>query len=115
MNIQKSKIKEKLIARKQELEQSLSRFIEARSAVESEAVQDPLDQAIKSSLEDLNITLEEHTRDEYERIEDALKMIDAGTYGTCIDCKQQISEKRLELYPNATRCVLCQEKKEMER
>ncbi len=36
-------------------------------------------------------------------------MIVDGTYGICIDCCQPISEKRLKSYPNATRCLSCQE------
>ena len=88
MSFLKEEIKEKLLARKRELEEGLQRLAEDRASVEAEEVQDPLDQAR------------------------ALSMIEAGTYGTCSDCQQRISEKRLELYPNATRCIGCQELRE---
>ena len=42
----------------------------------------------------------------------ALEMIDEGTYGNCIDCEQPISERRLLSFPNASRCISCQEKAE---
>src|SRR6266496_2134488 len=35
----------------------------------------------------------------------ALKRIENGTYGYCIDCGQPIPEKRLEALPWAARCV----------
>ena len=42
--------------------------------------------------------------------EAALARMDAGTYGTCIDCGQPIPEARLEFRPEAARCLACQEK-----
>ena len=46
------------------------------------------------------------------RIEEALRRIDAGTYGTCEECAKPISEKRLELLPYAQLCARCQMKSE---
>jgi DnaK suppressor protein len=112
MDSSREVIKQKLLARKRELEDGLQRLVEDRANVEAEDVQDPLDQAIKSSIEDLSITLEENEREEYSRIVRALQMIEDGTYGACSDCHQPISEKRLTLYPNATRCIACQEQRE---
>ncbi|MGB8649497.1 MAG: TraR/DksA C4-type zinc finger protein [Mycobacteriales bacterium] len=39
----------------------------------------------------------------------ALARLDAGTYGTCIDCGQEIGEARLSFRPEAARCLACQE------
>lgn len=108
----RERIREKLLARRRELEIELQRLAADRTNIEEEEVQDPVDQALKSSLDDLNITIEENERLEYDRITKALQMLDNGTYGTCVDCHQLISEKRLELYPNATRCITCQESRE---
>jgi DnaK suppressor protein len=38
-------------------------------------------------------------------IEAALARIDAGTYGRCIDCGKEIPEGRLEIKPEAARCL----------
>jgi RNA polymerase-binding transcription factor DksA len=35
----------------------------------------------------------------------ALARLDAGTYGTCIDCGQPIDEERLSFRPEAARCL----------
>ncbi len=39
---------------------------------------------------------------------DALRRIDLGTYGTCVDCGAGVPEGRLEAKPAAARCVSCQ-------
>ncbi len=42
------------------------------------------------------------------RLLDALKAINAGTYGICSDCEDPIPHARLKAIPGATRCVSCQ-------
>lgn len=43
----------------------------------------------------------------------ALRRIEEGSFGECIDCGQEIPEKRLEAIPWASRCVRCEESKEI--
>jgi len=57
----------------------------------------------------LRNSLQDTEFEEYNRIVKALQMIEEGSYGMCVDCSKVISEKRLESYPDATRCVVCQE------
>jgi RNA polymerase-binding transcription factor DksA len=42
----------------------------------------------------------------------ALDRLDAGTYGVCARCGQEIPEERLLTLPQASRCVRCEEKEE---
>lgn len=42
-------------------------------------------------------------------INDALHRIEQGTYGTCLECEEPISVKRLDAVPWARFCVACQE------
>ena len=42
-------------------------------------------------------------------ISDALLRIEHGTYGTCMECEEPISTKRLDAVPWARFCVTCQE------
>lgn len=100
-------IKEKLISRKKELENELSGIYKEK--VTENSVQDLADQALASSLEDIKISLHNSNLDEYNMIIKTLKMIENGTYGICINCGKKISEKRLLLFPNSTRCLICQE------
>lgn len=39
----------------------------------------------------------------------ALARLDAGTYGLCVDCGQQIAEERLLFRPEASRCLTDQQ------
>lgn len=45
-------------------------------------------------------------------LDDALKKIEEGTFGTCEDCKNLIAKNRLKAVPYARLCVKCQEKRE---
>ena len=96
--------------RKEELENDLSTLY--RERVTQDTVQDPADQALASALEDIKISLHNTGLDEYKMILKALEMINDGTYGICIVCNKPISEKRLMLFPNSARCLLCQENME---
>ncbi|MEN9373893.1 MAG: hypothetical protein RIR79_1445 [Pseudomonadota bacterium] len=56
--------------------------------------------------------LEEHELHELAMIDAALARIQAGTYGECTDCGVDIPEARLNVAPEAARCIHCQEKVE---
>jgi len=104
------KIKKELTKRKQELEDQLIQMHEDQTKFPQDVTgQDLGDQASSSVMESLRTSLQDTELDEYSRITKALKLIEEGTYGVCIDCSKKIAEKRLESYPNATRCVICQE------
>lgn len=101
-------LKEKLLARKRELEQELAE-IAASDQGASRQSQDIGDQVLSASMETLKVSLQDNEVAEYKRIIQALKMVQDGTYGICIDCDQPIAERRLLSYPNASRCLRCQE------
>ncbi|GGO64490.1 TraR/DksA family transcriptional regulator [Nonomuraea cavernae] len=46
---------------------------------------------------------------------DALKRLDEGSYGSCVDCGKPVPEGRLEARPEAARCVQCQGRRERRR
>jgi DnaK suppressor protein len=46
---------------------------------------------------------------------EAIKRLEAGTYGRCVDCRKLVPEGRLEARPEAARCVQCQGKRERRR
>jgi DnaK suppressor protein len=101
-----AKVKQDLIKRRMELQEELMRLYKEKFADE---VQDQGDQALTSTMELLSSSLQDSRVEEYNRIVRALGMITDGTYGVCVDCHEPISEKRLKSYPDATRCILCQE------
>jgi DnaK suppressor protein len=46
---------------------------------------------------------------------DALVRLDNGSYGLCVDCGQPVPEGRLEVKPEAARCLTCQSKRDRRR
>lgn len=106
-------IKKQLMQHKIELEEALARLPQEKFA--DDQVQDPGDQALASTMESLRSSIQESKLDEYNRVAKALAMIEEGTYGICADCGNPISEKRLKMYPDATRCISCQEAFEEEK
>lgn len=51
--------------------------------------------------------LDDSSRKEVELLQAALARIDAGTYGRCITCGEEIALQRLEALPYATTCIKC--------
>jgi DnaK suppressor protein len=48
-------------------------------------------------------------------VEAALRRIAGGTYGTCVDCGNTLSDERLDARPEAARCMSCQQMMEHAR
>ncbi len=72
-------------------------------------VQDSGDEALSLTMESLQNSLQQTELDELKLIDGALVRIERGEYGACIDCGEPISERRLENFPYAARCIVCQE------
>lgn len=62
---------------------------------------------------EIDSTLEENSTRMLAAIDDSLRRIEEGTYGTCGHCGSGIPVERLEAYPWASLCIDC--KREAER
>lgn len=49
---------------------------------------------------------------ELRKIEAALARCDAGDYGYCLECGEEVARRRLELEPTAAFCIACAETRE---
>ena len=107
LNKKLEKVKDELILRRQEFEKVLAR--RAHEAPDDTTGRDVGDQAVSSTMDNLKRSLQDSEFEEYSRIVQALEKIKDGSYGICVDCEQLILERRLKFYPNATRCLVCQE------
>jgi DnaK suppressor protein len=68
----------------------------------------PADAATATLDREIDYTLEENSDQVLQQIDEALKRIDEGTFGTCARCGGEIPEERLEARPWATLCIDCQ-------
>ncbi|HSN72526.1 MAG TPA: RNA polymerase-binding protein DksA [Steroidobacteraceae bacterium] len=73
---------------------------------------DPNDRATQESEFSLELRTRDRERKLIRKIEEALKRIEDGSYGYCIETGEEIGIKRLEARPVATLCVEAQERRE---
>jgi DnaK suppressor protein len=72
--------------------------------------QDPADAGANLSESERSEAILALARLQRTEVLDALRRIELGTYGTCVDCGAPVPEGRLEARPEAARCVKCQGK-----
>jgi DnaK suppressor protein len=54
-------------------------------------------------------------QEQLKHVRAALQRLDAGEYGRCVDCGNELPADRLEAKPEAARCMSCQAKAESAR
>lgn len=62
---------------------------------------------------DLEFALDARESAELDAVDAALKRIEDGVYGICIDCEAEIPAQRLHAAPETLRCIICQSKFEL--
>lgn len=75
-------------------------------------IKDSADEASSMTMQMLQDAISNTSLTGLKAIDAAIAKIKNGTYGKCEDCLAQISEKRLEFFPSAIRCINCQQKLE---
>jgi DnaK suppressor protein len=88
-----------------QLERQRSGVVEASLESNADDEHDPEGATIGFERAQLDATIAS-TGEQVARLRAALGRIDAGTYGVCEVCGHPIPEGRLEVRPDATRCVL---------
>ena len=74
-----------------------------------------LDQGESSEVdiqEDIEFALIQMKSETLNKINEALRRLDEGTYGNCFECGEEIAEARLRALPFAVRCKDCEEARE---
>lgn len=86
----------------------------ATQEISVENTEDEGDLATISHNKELLYNLHEGGSARLRLIQEAMKAIDHGQYGECVQCEKDINENRLLAIPWATLCIHCQEETEME-
>jgi DnaK suppressor protein len=73
---------------------------------------DEFDLASSEYAQSLTFRLRDREKFLLSKIDKALKKIDAGEFGVCEECGEEISIKRLEARPVTTLCIRCKEEQE---
>ena len=85
---------------------------------EGSGVQGVLDAAETSELDiqdEIEFALIQMKAETLNKIDEALRRLEEGTYGYCFECGEEISEKRLRALPFAVRCKDCEEAREVKQ
>ena len=62
--------------------------------------------------EDIEFALIQMKSETLNKIHEALRRLDEGTYGNCFECGEEIAEARLRALPFAVRCKDCEQARE---
>ncbi|PYN62732.1 MAG: hypothetical protein DMD90_19215 [Candidatus Rokuibacteriota bacterium] len=73
-----------------------------------ELAKDPYGSASLTHDDEIAAAVVDRRARELQQVNSALEDIEAGRYGVCRDCGEEIAEARLRVLPFATRCVACQ-------
>jgi DnaK suppressor protein len=92
------------------------RMRDVRAEGAGSTVQGVLDAAESSELDiqdEIEFALIQMKAETLNKIDEALRRLEEGTYGYCFECGDEISEKRLRALPFAVRCKDCEEAREV--
>ena len=73
---------------------------------------DPVDRASMESDRSFDLRIRDRERRLISKVNEALERIDAGLFGVCEVCGEDIGEKRLEARPVTTLCIECKQEQE---
>ena len=86
--------------------------VKAGQEASDEGSDDIVDRANNAYSRELLFSLSDGERHTLLRIEEALQRVEAGTYGICSNCGNEIRAGRLKAMPWARYCIDCQELEE---
>ena len=89
-------------------EAELDRVLRNRDGIAIEKSADQMDEIQYASERDLAIRNVDRESRLLLQVRAALRRIQAGSFGICIECESEISPKRLSAVPSAARCIQCQ-------
>jgi len=80
---------------------------------EGGGIPDPTDRAALECDRNFLLRIRDRERKLIQKIDEAMKRIEAGTFGKCESCGGEISEERLRVRPVTTLCIDCKTEEEV--
>ncbi|MGH7822744.1 MAG: TraR/DksA family transcriptional regulator [Candidatus Binatia bacterium] len=101
-----------------ELVEALERQLGARLGEDAlESLDEAIEIGDRSVLvhgQDVELGMLQLKREELRQVDEALRRLRSGDYGSCRSCEAEIDEERLKIVPFATLCVDCKRREEVE-
>ena len=89
------------------LSELTDRVVGVEHALDAPAPKDSEERATEREGDEVLESLGNQGMLEIRMIEAALKRVEEGTFGECVNCGEEIAEARLDAVPHAPRCVKC--------
>jgi len=109
-------LRRSLIAKREQIvneaKSEISKYIKGETRQLVDTALDDGDWSVVDLSEDISLRQLSTHKENLQRIDEALRKLDEGTYGICEDCGEPISDQRLKILPFAIYCTDCQERRE---
>ena len=105
----KSKLEERSRVLREEIRQELLASDQEHYIDVAGQVHDLEEESVADLLIDLGLSIIDMHINELRDVEAALRRIHVGAYGVCVSCDDDVDLDRLEAFPTAKRCLMCQE------
>jgi DnaK suppressor protein len=104
--------KKRLLTKQEELLRLVTRSEKDGREADEEATQDIADKAANSYTKEFLFHQSDGNRRVLQLVNEAMERMKDGTYGQCVECQQEVQQKRLDAVPWARHCIECQEKQD---
>jgi len=111
-----SELKQILEDRRREILSAVKTKIKDVRAEGSSGIMHAVDAAETSESDiqdDIEFALIQMKAETLNKIDEALRRLEEGSYGNCFECGEEISQQRLRALPFAVRCKDCEEAREL--
>ncbi len=106
------KFKALLEAKREEIIRRAQQTLDEDMSLDADDLPDEMDLASSEYLQSFTFRLRGREKVFLDKIQKALDRIENGTFGSCEECGEPISLKRLEARPETTLCIRCKEDQE---
>lgn len=104
--------RKKLVDHQKEILNLYEHDLRVGQEASDDGTEDIVDRANNSYNREFMFALSDTERQMLLEIEEALRRLDGGLYGTCLNCSDDIPKARLRAVPWARYCIDCQEQAE---
>jgi RNA polymerase-binding transcription factor len=82
---------------------------ELTDSIRIQQLADPSDMTHDAAERDVAVQILDRESALIRQLRTAINRVNNGSYGVCLECEEEIAEKRLKAVPWAERCIACQE------
>ena len=98
-----------------EVRRSMAANMDADIRLTFEVLQDNADKSVDELIKHVNAFITGNRSEMIDKIDEAIKRINAGTYGICDECGCEIPALRLKSVPFTEYCVDCQDEEDRQK